>query len=272
MDGTIPISAVSSVLGTAIGITQKAFEIYAVDEQAKSLLKTVEQVSCELREARTLRRQKSSLFTTMEKRIFDSTFERTEAAVSLVAALAEPARADLAISGGRVRFATRVLFVLRDSPRIQVCLTQLGIASQSLNRDIGTLCSRAGRTAPAMPGDGHSTLKPPPPTYEEALFMSERRRRNTQRWASARSLDSQSNTPTLASRSSVSLLISGEGESVAEETQDPIIPNTVICVPPDAQPKADSHQTDGPSTAIDQPQRRRSGRTRGLHWLEAHGN
>lgn len=271
--GAFPIGAVASVLGTAIGFTQKVFEVYAVDEQAKSLLKTVDQISCELQDARLLRRQKSSLFTNVEKRMIDDTFRRTDDAIGLVASLAEPSRADLQVCGGKVRISTRVLFVLRDSPRIQVCLTQLGIASQSLNRDIQTLCSRTSRLgSSALTDSDAATLKPPPPSYDEVMFMHEGRRRNVLRRNGARSADGEARklraSPALTSVSSLTAgMAELEAEPVTRTDNIPILPQII------AQHTGNEEELDLPnSLRIAVPsveiQRARSGRARSLRWLE----
>ena len=155
------------------------------------MLNTVEQVSRQLYHARTLRRERSSLFTSSEKKMFDESFTHTDHALRRVAAHAERARVDMQVSGGKVRANTRMLFVLRDSPNIHVSLTRLGIASQSLNGIFATLLSRGERSRDSV--GSNSSLGSPgnsrsPPTYEESQFLYEGRRRNLQRRASAMSL------------------------------------------------------------------------------------
>lgn len=186
MDPSSAVSAISAGLGASFRILEKGFEINAVGDQAKSVLRTVDQVSGQLRDATTLRRQKSSLFTKLEKQMIDKNIKYTEEAISLVATLVEPARADLEVSGGSIRFGTRLLFILRDSPRIHICLTQLGIASQSLNRDLTILCGREGHSSP--PVVPQISVKPAPPSYEEVIFLTEQRQRNVKRRGSALSL------------------------------------------------------------------------------------
>ena len=196
MDGASAITAFSSVLTSTVKFAEKAFEIAAVDSQAKAVLQTVNQVSGQLRDARTLRRQKSSLFSTFEKRMFDDTFRHTDEAISQTAALAEPARVDMEVTGGRVRANTRLLFVLRDSPNIHVSLTKLGIVSQSLNMAIFTLSNREGRSASFTSSDSSPPLNQgelrPPPTYEESMFISDGRERNARRRESALCLNARS--------------------------------------------------------------------------------
>lgn len=75
MEGTTAVAAFPSALA------EKGFEICAVDEQAKSLLQTLQQVAQQLDDARLLRRQKSLNFTMFEKRMFDDTFRNTEEAI-----------------------------------------------------------------------------------------------------------------------------------------------------------------------------------------------
>ena len=216
--GAGAITAFSSVFVSTIKIAEKVFEIRAVDEQAKAVLQTVNQVSGQLESARILRRQKSTLFTTFEKQMFDETFRRTDEAIKQVASLAERARADMEVTGGKVRVNTRILFVLRDSPNIHVSLTRLGIASQSLTAAIMTLSCRDPRpifssgynTPPSNPGEMRS-----PPTYEESQFLAEGRQRNMRRKQSAMSLGSTRDSTYDRTRS-MSSLHSHQEEGVSE--------------------------------------------------------
>lgn len=192
MQSPAAVAAFASVLSPTVPLAEKGFEICAVDERAKGLLQTVQQVAGRLDDARTLRRQKSGLFTDFEKRMFEDTFRHCEEAIRHVASLAERPRADMEVSGGRLRMNTRLVFVLRDSPGITVSLTQLGVANESLGNAIVTLSSRPGRpTSGSMSSMSNSTQSPgqgewkPPPTYEESQFLSAGRRRNMQRRASA---------------------------------------------------------------------------------------
>jgi len=196
MDGTTALSALSSVLTTTVKIAEKAFEISAVNDQAKNLLQTVNQLSGQLKDARSLRRQKSALLTTFEKRMFEDTFKHTDTAIRGVATIAERARADMDVSGGCLRVSTRLLFVLRDSPGIQTRLTQLGIASQGLNSVIMILSSREGRSQILLGGDNGSSINlwdsKPPPNYGESEFLSVGRLQNLRRRESAMAMNEQS--------------------------------------------------------------------------------
>lgn len=189
MESPTAMAAFASVLGPTSKIAEKGFEICAVDEQAQGLLSTVQQVAGQLDDARLLRREKSRLFTDFEKRMFDDTFRHCEDAIKHVASMAERSRADMDVSGGQIRMNTRLVFVLRNSPGTNVSLTQLGIASHSLNATIVQLNSRDSRPSSSL---GYLPMQPPrqdewkpPPTYGESQFLSSGRRRNMQRRATA---------------------------------------------------------------------------------------
>ncbi|KAK4545933.1 hypothetical protein LTR36_002497 [Oleoguttula mirabilis] len=142
------VSSVSTAFTLTLRITEKVYEIVAVDQEAKDLLKTTAQINNQLEHAKRLRRQKSFCLSTDEKDMVDRVFSSTEEAVSTVASLVEPARADMKVSGGRVKFATRMQFVFRDSAHIPVSLTKLSIAGGNLNMAITILC-----VASDLPGE-----------------------------------------------------------------------------------------------------------------------
>ena len=183
------MAAFASVFGPTVNLAEKGFEIRAVDEQARFLLQTVQQVAGQLDDARLLRRQKSGKFSDYEKGRFDDTFYHCEDAIRHVASLAERPRTDMEVPGGQLQMNTRLVFLLRNSASINVSQTQLGIASQSLDASIGQLKSRdmhpsssPGNPSAQLPWQGESKR---PPTYEESHFLSAGRRRNIQRRANA---------------------------------------------------------------------------------------
>ena len=277
MDG---LSAFSSVLASTVKIAEKVFEIHAVDEQAKAVLQTVSQVSGQLENAKTLRRQKSSLLTTFEKRMFDENFNHTEEAIREVAALAERARSDMDVSGGKVKVNTRLLFVLHDSPNIHISLTRLSIANQNLNSALMTLSNREGHSTSFLPVVAGGTSSPPlpqgelkpPPTYEESQFLSEGRRRNVQRRKSAISLRHSH------SCSSFSSVLPPEGISELPTDQttcnasEKTIPSVTIVetasTPVEQYAKTFSQPIKIDSTFMPEPRTAR-GRVRSQRWFEA---
>lgn len=163
-----PATAASAV--SALKLTEKVFEIKAVDEQANSLLETVNEINGQLDAAKSLRGQKDSLLSTVEKTLIDRTFESTERALGEVAKLVEPCRVAMKSSKGDLEFGMRLMYVLRDSPRILVSLGQLQIASQRLQTALHILCSREVQVNQL-------------PTYQESQFFTQTRAKNMLRKA-----------------------------------------------------------------------------------------
>ncbi|KAI5367182.1 hypothetical protein Slin14017_G022180 [Septoria linicola] len=183
MEPATAVSAVSAALTSTVKLTEKVFEIRAVDKQARSLLETINEVNGQLDVAKDLRRQKSGLLTVVEKKMMDTTYQSTELAIGHVAKLVEPCRVAMQTTGGDVGLGTRLMFVLRDSPNIQVSLTRLGLASQSLHTALILLCSREAVSPPPVL---RSTSEPKmPPSYEESQFLTASRAKNMLRKASS---------------------------------------------------------------------------------------
>ncbi|GME42675.1 hypothetical protein EPUS_04998 [Neofusicoccum parvum] len=170
------VGAAGAIINSSVSVTQKLFELKAVGDQTRDLLETSEQINTTLEYARTLRRRKSKILSTFEKRWIDGVLDTTEKAVRSVASLIEPARVDIKTKG-RISLATRGLFVLRDSPNVSASLARLGIASQSLNTAMGTLCSRDGSAYQAQSYQPPAETKPAPPSYEESQGPGLRPRR-----------------------------------------------------------------------------------------------
>ncbi|KAK5125634.1 hypothetical protein LTR85_011908 [Meristemomyces frigidus] len=187
------LGAISNAFSLTLKITEKVYEIVAVDQEAKDLLQTTDQLNNQLAHGQKLRRQKSGVLSRTEKDMIDDIFISTAKAISTVASLIEPARADMRVSGGRVRFSTRVQFVFRDQAHLPVNLAKLSIAGGSLNMALGVLCNKTGHT------DGPSWKKPsthdlkPPPTYHESEWLYASRQKNLRKRASAVTLNGQYN-------------------------------------------------------------------------------
>src|SRR5947199_1338492 len=137
----IGTSTVTSVFTATLRISQAVYELKAVGQQTRDLLDTTKYINDSMRNVRVMRRQKSGLLTAMEKEWIDREIQNSEKAVSDVAALIEPARVDMQAKSKNTKcentkdisLRTRVMFVLRDSPKVAVQLTQLAIATQGLN-------------------------------------------------------------------------------------------------------------------------------------------
>ena len=184
MQSPTAVGAFASVLGPTFKLADNGFEIRAEDEQARGLLQTVQQVASQLDNARLLQRQRSGRFSDNEKRLFEETYRNCEDAIRSVASLAEPPRSGIT-AGANVP----VIFTLRDSPSINVSLTQLGIARQNLDMTIRHLSSRDSRPSSSAGSPPIQSTSPntyqPSPLYGESQFLAAGRRRNMARRASA---------------------------------------------------------------------------------------
>ncbi|KXL42565.1 hypothetical protein M433DRAFT_428806 [Acidomyces richmondensis BFW] len=191
MNGVSELSAISSGITVALRITEKVYEIVAVKQEAKDLLETTSRLTTKLEQAKVLRRQKSALLSVIEKSIISDTFTGAEKAIETVAKLIEPARADLHESGGleagKVRLATRMWFVFRDTAKIPVSLQKLNIASGDLNMAMIILNQK--EPIRHLQSEVYSNLDlKPPPTYQESEFLHKAQKRNMQRRESMMSL------------------------------------------------------------------------------------
>ncbi|ERF72080.1 hypothetical protein EPUS_04998 [Endocarpon pusillum Z07020] len=193
MDGGV--SAFGSIFNASWKIATVVYELKAVGEQTRDLLDTTSQVSSTLQHAQVLRRQRSGLLNSTEKKWIDDVLQASERAVGNVAALIEPARVDMQTNFSKIKLLTRSQFILRDSPKVQVQLGRLGIAAQGLNTAMGVLCHRDGSVSSvktpteggalkkADSGASENELKPPP-SYEVVELLDRRRESLLKRRAS----------------------------------------------------------------------------------------
>ncbi|KAK5737562.1 hypothetical protein LTR17_006609 [Elasticomyces elasticus] len=186
VEGTTVLSSISTGVALSLRLTEKIYEIIAVEQEAKDLLKTTAQISDQLAHAKRLRRQKSSILGTDEKAMLDNIFRSTEEAMGTVAKLVEPARADMKVFGDRVRFGTRVQFVFRDMAHIPVSLAKLGIAGSGLNMALTLLCAKTA--ANDQSSLRSSSEQRAPPSYQESEWLHASRERKIRRKESAATL------------------------------------------------------------------------------------
>ncbi|KAI7232897.1 hypothetical protein KC330_g5671 [Hortaea werneckii] len=187
------LSAISTAFTLTLRIAEKVYEIKAVDQETRDLLGMTDSINHKLDVGRKLRRQKSDLFEPDEKTIIDTDLNDAEKAVSSVAGLIEPARADMQVYGGRTRVGTRIIWVVRDSAHIAVSLGKLNIAASGLNSTLSTLMGRNISHNPAPPPSKTDFLKPPP-TYQESEWLYASREKNLLKRASMRSLTGEQPT------------------------------------------------------------------------------
>lgn len=161
-------SGLTSGLVCVVKICEFTYALKAVSEQTFAYLQTTEHVSENIKTARRLRRQSSSLLPADEKKDMDRVIRETETAVRSVAALLEPARVDREAEQ-KIRLTTRGLWVLRDNPNIAAALNRLQIAHHALNQVIGSL--RTPKNADGLALAESTSKSPPPPAYEASQLL-----------------------------------------------------------------------------------------------------
>jgi hypothetical protein len=178
-------------VGTAVNglfkIGQTVYAMIAVTEQAHDLLDSACHVTASVETVRSLRRQKSGLLQTEEKKWVDRVINDTEKTLNNVASLVEPARVDMQTNSGKIGLINRALFVFRDSPKVATNFARLTLTSQSLNTALTLLSSREGarsgatRHHPNIELSLLSTVSPNqeglqlPPSYQESEYLDRKR-------------------------------------------------------------------------------------------------
>ena len=162
-------SVVTSGITATLRVGQIVFDLIAVKQQARDLLASTNHISTTLQTVRTLRRQKSELISTEEKKWVDYVLEDTEESLAGVTALVEPVRVDMEIGKfGGVSLANRAIFTFRDSPKVATNVALLSIRQQSLNTALSVLSLEEARpkTSISRGLEPSGYLEKKPPTYE----------------------------------------------------------------------------------------------------------
>ena len=171
-----PIAAVTSNFNTTIKILEVTYELKAVDEQTTDLLSTTHHVDYMLQHAHRLRRLKAGLLNTSERAMIDTVIGDTENALRGVARLVEPCRVDKATKNF-IGFGHRIMWLIRDNPRVRSKHQMLQICYQSLATVFNCLFSKDAVVIAPMPEVG-SEEQPPPyePQLKELLNWQNRRK------------------------------------------------------------------------------------------------
>ncbi|EMC95981.1 hypothetical protein BAUCODRAFT_512537 [Baudoinia panamericana UAMH 10762] len=176
------LTALSTALQASLRVTEKIFEVIAVDQEARDILEITSRMTTRLAQAKTLLHQKSHLLSSIEKSLVEDALQPAERAIASVAKLVEAARADLEVSGGkkagRVSLRTRLQFVFQDSARLPVSLQKLEFANSNLNAAIGLLSGKEGSRY-ILPEIVAISQNGPPPAYDETDFLHKSRLRNS---------------------------------------------------------------------------------------------
>jgi hypothetical protein len=165
------VSAVPGAITAVIKIFEITYQLKAVGEQTQDLLKMTKHAEQNIREARRLRRLKDELFTAAESEWMDNVIADTEEAVRDVAKLIEPSRVDLQTSQS-VGFNHRVVWIFKDSAKVQDKHSRLAFYHQSLNTVLVSLINRDVIVVTPAPA---AQDQRPPPSYEMSQLFDYRR-------------------------------------------------------------------------------------------------
>lgn len=166
------------------------FELASVPAETKDYLQTISDVVNDLKTARELQRQKADYLTDMDEIRIARAIHSAEEAMKGLQVLIERPRVDMETSFGGVRASSRILWVLRDSTKVQAVLSRLHLANQSLHSEIAMMRNIRGGGSYGCGNDDrckcyHGSKSPgaAPPSYLQATMdaMNERRLLNKAR-------------------------------------------------------------------------------------------
>ena len=171
-----PFSTFTTGVHSSIRILEVTYQLRAVDEHVSDLLNTTQHVNRNISEARRLRDSRAEYLDGAERAWMDKVIEDTEYALLEVARLIEPARVDAQINEA-VTSKHRILWVLRDGPKVKDKHRQLTICHQSLTAVITALHGKGKDLATMSPPQRPEQDPPPYDKEMEALFRWKGRRR-----------------------------------------------------------------------------------------------
>jgi hypothetical protein len=216
IDGVSPATLVFPLLNFAFGTIRTGFELTSALEETNSLIKSIEQVSVELKSAYKLRDTMSRKVETVDIGRIDAAIKQTEDAIHDVQGMTERARVDISTRYGNIGTRSRILWVVRDSRKVPTELMRLALANACLKNAVDEFRhhnSPSWKTNDDSGGQGNwKTAEDDchgvaPPPYEQATkeSMFERRRFKDQRNALYRSSSVISSTagppsPNMATR------------------------------------------------------------------------
>ena len=170
-----PISSLTAGINSSIRILEVTYQLRSVGEETADLLRTTEHVDRNISEARRLRATKNEALDDKERRWMDHVISDTRDALLDIAQLIEPARVDTQLKD-TVNAKHKLLWVLRDGPKVRDKHKRLSICHQSLMAVVNTL--HAKDSSPIADPSEEGADEPPP--YEadmQALFNWKCRRR-----------------------------------------------------------------------------------------------
>ena len=162
--------SILSGVNFSLKILQVSYQLKAVGEQTTDLLRTTEHVCRNLNEARRLRHLKTSLIGADDGAWMDNQIKDCEQALQEVQQLIEPARVANATTES-INAKIRVLWVLRDCPKVANKHDRLNTCHQTLNNIILILQTRHFAVT-ALPPTGSDLEEPPPYTKDMEMVFN----------------------------------------------------------------------------------------------------
>ena len=151
-------------------ISNRLYSFKTADDTARNVMSAISFLDPAIRAVRLARQQGVIPLSDAQKTWIDQQITFAEQSMDRAALLVEPARIDLQ-KRSRVRFARKISFVLRDSPRISACFNQLSVAGSGLNKAASILYGNSD-VALRSPRDGEddsiSGMSMPAPPYSLA--------------------------------------------------------------------------------------------------------
>jgi len=182
---SIPISTViSGVTSLTIRLSEYTFSLATVDSETKDLLKMIEHVDTQLKEARRAYELKSSLVSAGERQWIEHTIKDAEDSVRDLALVLESCRVDHQTNKGRVRIKNRFAWVVWDRNKVHEKQRLMNMCHSTLLTVVNFLHSKAPVILPSdNPRIGTSGHEVPradtegenPPTYEMSQMLAWRR-------------------------------------------------------------------------------------------------
>ena len=172
-----PVSTGAAGATSIIKILEFSYQLKGVNEQTTDLLRTTEHVNRNVAEARRLRRQKGAQVSTDVKAWMDEQIKDSEDALRDVQHLVEPARINTETSH-TINPKNRLLWVLRDNPKVKDKRDRLQFCNQTLNNVIGVLHATDVVVVAPLPTESRGEAPPPYSNGDmEALFSWRSQRR-----------------------------------------------------------------------------------------------
>lgn len=130
------LAAIPAVFNFAVKGTQTSFELQQVPEQTRALFETIASTKTDIINARKRRVAFAKQYDTDDFAEWDRAVKETEAALTELERLVEPARIDLRHNDGKISAKTRIMFVIKESKSLSATSHRLTLAHQRMSSEM----------------------------------------------------------------------------------------------------------------------------------------